>query len=268
MQQVFSRSAQILQSFTASSSSNMLTLYEPGLVTPWDTVATLRYYGFITDLRVRIDINSIAESVIPNLGVESSRTDRLTAVRDMEWNSARKELQLFLETSHHPAVMIGAVSLLNRLPFYVVNLMPYFTDSGIINIANDARIMARVKDAGYGLLQSTDELVVFGSVKEEVTTLPEEEAVISSCSPYTFTIGTANSQILPANSNRLQLTLVNRGSTGKIYINYGSLAEVNKGIALLPNGGTYEINFTNPYKGMVSAIADTAGSLLSALECV
>jgi len=267
-QQTYSRSAQILQRFTATAGSEMKTLYEPALVTPWDTVSTLRYYGFITDLRLKIQISSIAESVIPNLGVESSRTDRLIAVRDIEWNSARKELELFLETSRQPLTHIASVSLLNRTPFYTINLMPYFTDNGIINIANDARISARIKNAGYGLLQESDEVVIYGSVKEEVTTLPETEAIITSCQPHAWTIGTGNAQILPANPNRLQLTLTNRGTAGTIYLNYGNLAEVGKGIALLPNGGSYEINYTNPYKGMIAAVASAAGSLLSGLECV
>lgn len=268
IQQIYSRSAQILQRFTVTAGSNMQLLYEPALVTPWDTVNTLRYYGFITDLRMKIQIGSIAESVIPNMGLESTRTERLMAAREMEWSSARKELEIFLETSRQPLTNIATVSLLNRQPYYTVNLLPYFTDNGVVNIANDARLSARMKNAGYGLLQGSDEVVIYGSVKEEVTTLPEEEAVITSCQPHSWTIGTGNAQILPSNPNRLQLTLTNRGSSGIIYLNYGNLAEVGKGIALLPNGGSYEINYTNPYKGMISAVASAAGSLLSGLECV
>lgn len=268
MQQIYSRSAQILQRFTIATGSDMQLLYEPALVSPWDTVATLRYYGFITDLRVKIQIGSIPESQIPNLGIESSRTERLIAVRDLEWNSPRKELELFLETSRQPLTHIASISLQNRTPFYTINLLPYFTDNGVVNIANDARISGRIRNAGFGLLQGSDEIVVYGSVKEEVTTLPEEETIITSCQSHGWTIGTGNAQILPSNPNRQQLTLINRGSSGIIYLNYGNLAEAGKGIALLPNGGSYEINYTNPYKGMISAIADTANSLLSGLECV
>lgn len=268
LQQIYSRSAQILQRFTVDTGSNMQVIYEPAVVSPWDRVNTLRYYGFITDLRMKVQISSIAESEIPNMGVESSRTDRLIAVRDMEWKSARKELELFLETSRQPLTNVARVSLLNRQPFYTINLLPYFTDNGVVNIANDARISARIKNAGYGLLQGSDEVVMYGSVKEEVTTLPEEEAIISSCQSHGWTIGTGNAQILPSNPNRLQLTLVNRGSEGTIFINYGNLAELGKGIALLPNGGSYEINYTNPYKGMISAVADSTGSQLSGMECV
>lgn len=268
IQQIYSRSAQILQRFSAASDSNMQLLYEPALVSPWDRVSTLRYYGFITDLRMKIQIRSITESVIPNLGVESNRTDRLIAVRDMEWNSPRKELHLFMETSRHPLTHITSISLLNRQPYYVVNLMPYFTDNGIVNIANDTRLSARIQNAGYGLLTGQDEVVVYGSCKEEVTTLPEEERTIQSCQSYTWTVGTGSAQILPSNPNRLQVTFVNRHATGTIYLNYGNVAEVGKGIALMPNGGSYEINFTNPYSGLISAIGSAAGLTLSGLECV
>lgn len=215
-----------------------------------------------------VKIRSIEEQGLPELEVTSSRTERITAVRDMEWSGKRKELVIFLETSNMPPCQIATISLLNRLPYYHVNLMPYFTDNGIINVASDARFLAGIVDAGYGLLQGTDEITLFGSVKEEVTTLPEEPRIIQMCQPYTWTVSNANLQILPINENRLQCTFVNRSETAKIYLNYGTLAEVGKGICLMPKGGSYEINRTNPYQGLISAISDMAGATLSGLECV
>lgn len=267
-QQIYSRSAQIIQSFNSASGNEVKVLYEPGLVTPWDVVPTTRYYGFVTDLRLKVDIDSIEEQELPELSVLSSKTERITAVRDMEWKAPRKELALYLEASGRQMVQIASLALLNRLPYYHVNLMPYFTDNGIYNVANDARILAQVIDVGYGLLAGNDNLVVFGSVKEEVTTLPTDAKKVSSANPYGFTVTTSSAQLLPANPNRLQLTLVNTGSTGKIFINYGNTAQLNKGICLLPNGGSYEINESNPYLGLISAISDNTAATLSALECV
>jgi len=266
-QLIYSKSTNILKKFSSTTQNNLVVLYEPGVVTPWDVVPTTRYYGFITDLRMKVQIKSIAESQIPQLDITSSRTERILAIRDMEWNSARKEMELFLETSNHALAHIATVSLLNRQPYYHINLLPYLSDLGVFNVANDARLLARVKDAGYGLLQNTDELVVFGSVKEEVTTLPTDAKDIQFCQPYGWTVNAASVQILPSNTKRLQVTLVNKGST-VIYLNYGTIAQVDKGIALLPNGGTYEINLGNPYKGIISAISSQAGGLLSGLECL
>jgi hypothetical protein len=266
-QLIYSKSTNILKKLTSASSTNMIVLYEPGTVTPWDVVPTTRYYGFITDLRMKVQIKSIAESEIPQLDITSTRTERILAVRDMEWNSPRKELEIFLETSSQAQTHIATVSLLNRQPYYHVNLLPYLSDLGVFNVANDARLLARVKDAGYGLLQGTDELAVFGSVKEEVTTLPPDAKVINYCQGHSWIVHNASQQLLPSNKNRLQFTLVNRGTT-TIYLNYGQEAEIGSGIALMPNGGSYEINLSNPYEGILSAISDQANGILSGIECV
>lgn len=267
-QQIYSRSAQILQRFTPTSSNQPRVIYEPGSVTPWDVVPITRYYGFITDLRMKVDIDSIVEQELPEISAISSKTERITAIRDMEWRSPRKEVELLLEGNGQDMIPIANISLVNRLPYYHVNLMPYFTDNGIFNVASDSRILARIVDAGYGLLEGTDDIVIFGSVKEEVTTLPTEDRDISFCQPLGVTVGTSSVQLLQANINRLQTTFVNTHSSAKIFLHYGNVAELGKGICLMPNGGSYEINRDNPYNGMISAIADAANSTLSVLECV
>lgn len=268
VQSIYSRSQTILKRFTSASANQIQVLYEPGFASPWDLLPTTRYCGFVTDLRAMVKIRSISEQELPELEVTSTRTERITAVRDMEWGGRRKEFALFLETSNAPVTHIASISLLNRIPYYHVNLMNYFTDNGIINVAADARILGGIVDAGYGLLQGTDELTIFGSVKEEVTTLPEEPRIIQYCQPLGWTIGTTSLQILPINENRLQVTFVNRHASAKIYLNYGTIAEVGKGICLLPNGGSYEINKSNPYQGVISAISDTLNATLTGLECV
>ena len=268
LQSIYSRSSTILRRLTASSSNQIFVVYEPGFAHPWDLLPTTRYCGFITDLRLMVRITSIAEQELPELEVTASRTERITAIRDMEWGGKRKELALYLESSTMGPCQIASIALLNRVPYYHVNLMPYFTDNGIVNIAADARILGGIVDAGYGLLAGTDEVTIFGSVKEEVTTLPEEERIIQYCQPYNWTIGTASAQLLPVNANRLQATFVNRHESAKIYLNYGITAEVNKGICLMPKGGSYEINKTNPYQGIISAVSDTTSATLSGIECV
>ncbi|QYO64285.1 hypothetical protein [Leptolyngbya sp. 7M] len=246
----------------------MFVIYEPGVVTPWDYLQTVRFYGFITDLRLKVDIESIAEKELPDLSVTQSRTERLSALRDMEWSGPRKQIGLYLETSGHPITHIASIALLNRLPYYHVNLMSYFTDNAVVQIANDARILAMIEDVGFGLLQGSDEVVIFGSVKEEVTTLPEDERRIEFCQSYNFTVGTQSLQLLSANSQRLQATFVNRHSSAQVFLNYGNTATSGAGICLLPNGGSYEINRTNPYQGVISAISSAAGATLSVMECV
>lgn len=268
-QQVYSRSVNILSSLTEQTGNNLILLYEPGIINQFDIVGSTRYYGFITDLRMKVDIKSIPEIELPRFDISASRTDKMTALQDMEWRSARKQLDLFIETSTCPLTLFASVSLMNRLPYYHINLLPYFSDNGVINIANDCRLFARIKDVTWGLLLGTDSVVVFGSVKEEVTTLPTEPRTIQYAQPHEWLVANESAIILAANPHRLQATLVNRSETNKIYLNYGAMAELGAGICLQPNGGTYEINLTNPYLGAISAISESSsGVYLSGLECV
>jgi hypothetical protein len=43
--------------------------------------------------------------------------------------------------------------------------------------------------------------------------------------------------------------------TDEVFINYGGMAELGKGITLMRGGGSYEINLSNLYRGAISAIA-------------
>ncbi|MBD2150805.1 hypothetical protein H6F44_11835 [Pseudanabaena sp. FACHB-1277] len=266
LQQTFSRTQQILSAFGQGSDS-MQIIYQPSAISPYDRVQTLRFYGFITSLRMRVDINSMVEADIPNLDADTSRTERLTALRDMEWKSPRKQISFFIKTSRLGWQPVFDVSLLNRLPYYQVNLLPYLTDNVSFDTSNDFLLGAQIVDVGYGKLSGTDRVLIFGSVREEITTLPTDSKEISFAQPYQWTVGSASQVILPANPNRQQVTLVNRSLTQEIFINYGSMAELNKGITLMRGGGSYEINFSNIYRGAISAIS-ASNAALTGIEAV
>ncbi|MBW4465672.1 MAG: hypothetical protein KME07_09560 [Pegethrix bostrychoides GSE-TBD4-15B] len=267
-QAIYSRSVTVLKQFTSATRGDFQIVYEPGFTTPWDRLPINRYYGFITDLRVKVRVSSIPEKELPTFEVEQSRTERLTAVRDLEWAGHRYELGLYMQASGTGILHIASISLLNRQPYYHVNLLPYFTDNSLINLASDARILARIENAGYGFLAGLDEVVIFGSVKEEVTTLPEDARQISYCQSYSQTVGTSSIQLLPPNPNRLQATFVNHHPSNKIWLNYGNSATAGSGLALMPAGGSYEINLTNPYSGLISAVGSGSGTTVSYMECV
>lgn len=254
IQQTYSRTQQILTSFNQGESA-LKIIYRPSDISPYDRVQTLRFYGFITSLRMRCDINSIAEGDMPNLDADSSRMDRLLALRDMEWKSPRKQISFFLRTSRVDWEPIFDVSLLNRLPYYQVNLLPYFTDNISFDTSNDCLIGAQITNAGYGLLEGTDRISIYGSVREEITTLPTDSKEISFATPYSWTVNNNSAVIIPANPNRQQVTLVNSSLTEECFINYGSSAELGKGITLIRGGGSYEINLSNLYRGAISAIS-------------
>lgn len=262
VQQAYSRNVSVIKSFTSASGASMIQLYAPGSVTPWDRTATIRYYGFITSLRMSVNIKSIPESRIPNIQLTDDQTARITAVRNMEWKEPRKQIDFFLKNSQISWQKIASLSLLNRLPYYHVNLLQYLTDSSSFEVGNDTRLAARIFDAGYGLLSNTDSVTIFGSCQEEATALPTDEPTISYANDFSWDVGAQSQIIMPANPNRLQATFVNSSTTHDVFLSYGGQAQSGRGIALLKGGGTYEINKFNPYKGAISAIATGTANLV------
>ncbi len=77
----------------------------------------------------------------------------------------------------------------------------------------------------------------------------------------------AGVRLLPRQEGRKYVAIVNTSTTFGIYLALNdsptgteNQAEVGKGIYLSPNGGSYEINEANMYKGEVWAIHADAGN--------
>ena len=75
-------------------------------------------------------------------------------------------------------------------------------------------------------------------------------------------VTTSSGLILAENSNR-RYALITNDSDTIIYLALGGAAEVNKGIRLNANGGSYEINWTNRYTGSIYAIHGGTGNKLT-----
>jgi len=71
-------------------------------------------------------------------------------------------------------------------------------------------------------------------------------------------VADSSTTILSANANRKYALIVNDSDT-TIYLALGAAAAVNSGIRLNANGGAYEINWTNLYKGAIYGIHGVAG---------
>jgi hypothetical protein len=74
--------------------------------------------------------------------------------------------------------------------------------------------------------------------------------------------------LLNANNKRTHATFVNNSKSADITIILGNQTdgELDKGIVLKPNGGSYVITQVNLYVGRVCAIASVAGKI-SFVEC-
>lgn len=78
--------------------------------------------------------------------------------------------------------------------------------------------------------------------------------------PQSVTVTGTSAVVLPVNSERRYAIFTNDGGV-PIYLALHDTAEVNKGVRLNANGGSYEINYTNYYTGVVSAVCSTSANL-------
>lgn len=267
----YNRNESFALKLDATSGDRVITVWEPRHSTE-DAVYLQEaehviLNGFIKNLRVKAQINSISEVTLPNLTIEQSRVERLNLVRNLEWTSARKHLKLHVATSPGVWFDIATVSLLNVPPYRLINLMEYFTPGLALELGATGAIGVSMENAGYGLLSGNDELIIYGSATCEVIVIPRAVEPINSCQPYGWTVGTTSQVILGAQNGRKQITLVNKGNS-PVYLGLGTPAEVNKGITLMNNGGSYEFNRSNnPFNLYVSAISE-AETTLTGLVCV
>ena len=91
----------------------------------------------------------------------------------------------------------------------------------------------------------------------------ETLTTIAAAVPVTTTSATA----IAANAARMSLVIVNNGASD-VTIRRAATAVAGQGIVLKANGGSYEINSTNLYKGVISCITATGTSTLAIEEGV
>ena len=226
--------------------------------------------GFIKNLKAYARISSLADVKLPNFHLEDSETDKLYKVLDVEWNSPRKQLNLYISDGR-TWELVGAISLLNPAgyPYRMYNLMDLYTDNLAIELGENGKLGVEVQDVGYGALVSSDKVTIHGSYTEEIITdsKPLELSTPTICTPYKWDVVSEESQVLlPANDNRKYAIIINTLNT-TAWVNLGSTAEIGRGIPLLGKGGSYEIVSNNMYKGDISIISSELATI-TGTECI
>lgn len=161
------RNVNILHELNASTGTEFVDVYQPGWLNPYDVVSTAKYSGFMTSLRLTIEISSISE--LQTIATDIDDTDDTISAKNNEsFNANQKKcLSFYMRTSVSPTIRIADIFLFNRQPFYYLDLIPYFTNAGTFDIAPDAIISCQFKDVGDGILMVEDRVIVLGSVVEE-----------------------------------------------------------------------------------------------------
>lgn len=141
--------------------------YKPGY-----TIAS--FNCFIKNLKVFASIGSLEEAPLPDFKLDDSATAKLTKTLDVEWNSPRKQLNVYISNAVIPSAsnwyQVGSISLLNPYgyPFRVYSIMDLFTDNLALELGENGKIGVQIQDVGYGLLIDNDSVIIHGSYIEEL----------------------------------------------------------------------------------------------------
>lgn len=191
-----SRVRTIKSALNIVSIDNVITVYDNSTLTIgtvlYDNYTIIGLNSFIKNLKAFTVIKSLAEIDLPNFLVEDSETDKLYKTLDVEWGSARKQLDLFLGVEGIYS-QVGSMSVLNPsgYPFRIYNLMDLFTDNLALELGENSQIAVQVKDVGFGLLEVEDIITIHGSYIEEL--------ILKSPDPiYNYTINTATPDPSPS----------------------------------------------------------------------
>ena len=213
---------------------------------------------YLQSLRLKIACPSLAVADIPNMEPELTRAERIKIIRDLEWLSPRRELEILQRvgtTGEYFA--LGRISCLNRPPFYSINLLQFLTDNADYPIGSGTTLAFRAKNAGHGLLAGADELIVYGGgVKESVQAEPVtgRDPSLGNCTSALVQVSTAAILAAPDQPGRSYLAVsVQGGSGAQCWLGLGTKPKVGAGILLTGSGSSYELN---NYYGSVYAISD------------
>lgn len=254
------RSTNILTAFYSSTANALVPLYSPGIVSPSDRTLPARYSGRITSLRAKVAISSIPRTEIPAYDATTTRGERIAALRELEWRSPRKQLDIFMSGTYQGWQPIASISLLNRFPFYTLDLLPLLGGDRTFLVGAESQLAARITATDYGLLLGADTVSIWGTV-EESAPAGATKTEIAAADEFEWAVTTSSLVILPPNPNRLQVVLVNQSASETIWLSYGPTATPNRGITL-PPGGRHDITPTNLYRGAISAIGSGAAQLV------
>lgn len=95
---------------------------------------------------------------------------------------------------------------------------------------------------------------------------PRVAALVASA-PTLATVGVASAQVLPLNTARTSLRMINT-SSNTIFLGLGQAAVLNSGMVLIASGGTWNMDAGDFTTQAIFAIASGAGSNLAIQEFI
>lgn len=167
----------------ATSGNQVITVHDNAGLSIGDELfpgyTVVSYNCFVKNLKAFTQIDSLPEINLPDFDIADSETDKLYKTLTVEWQSARKQLNLFVSTGFNWE-QVGSTSILNPsgYPFRIYSLLDMFTDNLYFELGENGKIGVQMQDVGYGLLSGNDSVVIHGSYVEEIF-LQSQEAPIT-----------------------------------------------------------------------------------------
>ncbi len=235
------RNVNILHEFNVGTSTTAIEVYQPGWLNSLDVVNNAKYSGFITSLRLTIDITSInSMSIVESDILDNNDTVASNNKQTFNYN-AKKCLSFYMKTANTPLIKIADAYLFNQQPYYYLDLINYFTSAGTFDVAPDATIACQVVDVGYGLLQGNDRVMLLGCAVEESPyseVAPITEVPIISRN-LANNISTTSGAIVNSNLKRKGIVFFN-SSELIVYLDTVNTVSTNSYLVKLVPGAYYE----------------------------
>ncbi len=172
------RNVNIIKEINAASQNEIIEIYKPGNLNSLDVVSNLRYSGFITSLRLTVELNSIDPlNTISSDILASDATIAANNQATFEGNH-KKCIRFLMQNSDTPLVKVTDVYMFNQRPYYYIDMLRYFTSSATLDIAPDTQLYVQVIDVGNGFLQNDDRLLILGTVIEESPILNQSFLIV------------------------------------------------------------------------------------------
>lgn len=169
MAQGFFKNVNIIAEVNSSNKDSFVNFYTPGTESN-AAITGIKYSGFITSLRMIIDIKSIAELILPTGDTATTQEELDAHVKQTITLAPKKCVEFYLKNNNvENPVKIGELWLFNRIPYYFVDLIRYFSSASTFDVAPETTLSVKFKNLGFGFLANTDKITIIGSVVEEAS---------------------------------------------------------------------------------------------------
>lgn len=130
--------------------------------------------GFITTLRLTVDIKSIDAANFPYIPDDTPANVLQEILNEVALNTPFKEVVLFYKKGSGAWLKRAPIQIFNKEPYYDINLIRYFSDANTIDVSEDLSLGIQLKIGN--VLAPADTILVWGTAVEEKKSDPTLEA--------------------------------------------------------------------------------------------